>query len=143
MDLSKLPGCSPDIYLSDISLDIKAAESDVPREEQAVVTINYANEGDRIERESLTERRETHVLPDKVIEVSIDNARERMELVCYLTRNSVRNLKSAGREVFEAIPVNNLGRNRFSQIWRSLPPMVTDAIHSAVRLHNPEWNWEG
>lgn len=143
MDLSKIPGCSEDIYLQDLSLNIKNVELDLPREEQLVVTINYANEGDRIERETLNARRETHVMPDKIIEITSNNYRERMELECFLTLNSVRNLKSGGEEVFSAIPVKTIGRNRFNQIWRSLPPMVTDAIYLAVRLNNQEWNWEG
>jgi hypothetical protein len=143
MDLSAIPGCSEEVYLQDYSEEIRKAEEGVPREEQLAVTVNYVNEGDRIKHAAMKARRETHVMPDRVIEITVDNDRERVEMEVYLTLNYVRNLKSNGKEVFQAVPVSLMGRERFSEIWRSLPPMITDAVYSAVLLRNPEWVWEG
>jgi hypothetical protein len=143
MDLSKVSGCSEDIYLQDISEAIKEAEEGFPREQQLVISINFINEGDRIQRESLNARRETHVLPDKVIEISTENRLEQAEMEAFLTLNSVRNLLSDGKEVLPSIPVKRMGKAKFSEIWRNLPPIITNAIHLAVRLHNTEWDWEG
>lgn len=143
MDLSTVPGCSPDIYLQDISPDVRALEGDCPQENRIFVTVNYANEGDRIDLESISSRRETHISPIEVVEYRSVNEREQVEMRVFLTLNYVRNLDRDGQPIFSVAPARDMGLAFFKAAWRSLPPAIADAIHTAVLIHNPEWGWEG
>jgi hypothetical protein len=146
MNLDAVPKCSGKLFLRNMDDDFRAAEGEIDEEGWAWVTINYATEGDRIARESLTARRETKVSGEmnqsaQVSEIVTENVRERVELEVYLTLNGTGNLMVGDANLFDLAPVRKMKKERFKEIWRGLPPMVTDAIHLAVRLSNPEWNW--
>lgn len=147
MNVSALPKKSGKIFLRGLSDDVLAAEGNIPEAEWSYITVNFADEGDRIQRESLSARRETRIsgTPETKMEVSdvtTENVRERAELEVFLTLDEVHNLVRDGEEIFQSAPARSLGKEQFKMIWRGLPPMLTDAIHHAVRLSNPEWNWE-
>ena len=147
MNLESLPKCTKKLFLRNLNDDFKEAEGEIDQDGWAWVTINYATEGDRIQREALTARRETRVSgvvdqSAQVSEIVTENVRERVELEVFLTLNDTGNLMMNDGPVFDLAPARKIKKERFREIWRGLPPMVTDAIHLAVRLANPEWNWE-
>jgi len=118
----------------------------VPEEQCAYVVVRYATEADEIARARLSARKETRVSGDpkvgvQVTEVTTENVRERMALEVYLTVKEVANLKSGDGEVLSARPLKTWRQERFLAVWGSLPPVITDAIHTAVRLTNTNWSW--
>jgi hypothetical protein len=146
MNLTTLPKQSSKMLLCNLNDDFKLAEGDVPDMDQAYVVVGFITEGDRIARNELSARRETRLqgAPDtkfEFTEATKENIRERVELEAFLTLREVANLVDEDGEVFPTQPVKNMGRENFRAVWRELPPYVVDALHAAVRLSNPEWDW--
>ena len=150
MDLSTLPTVSDKIVLADIHPDyakLEAAHVQSP-DERVWVIVSQATEQDARNRAALTARREASYTFGEdgkmkhAGEAVTENVYERIMLETYCTLQDVGNLMRNGKPVFPTMPAKLGKRADFEKAWGSLPPVLAEAIHKAVRSMNPDWDWE-
>jgi len=149
MAIKAKPIISEEIYLQDLSEDVKELEGDCPRDEQAWVMIRQATEADNLrhEREVSTvelihdggvtkETRFSSISNDRAFEV-------------YLTLHNAGNITGPeGNPLFEFKDTGPYNRvtgtfDRFKENYGLLPGDVARAMSKAVYLINEKWDWLG
>lgn len=147
MDLASLPTQSDKLYLRNFSQQFADLEGPAPDDETewparcAWVVVKFASEGDLMNHGNLTSRRETKfaglgTAAFEMSDVVVENPRELMLHEVFWTLSQIGNLMVNG----ELLKLVNLKFKDFREIWKNLPPQVTDAIHQAVVFTNPMWS---
>lgn len=144
MDITSLPTVSGPIYLAVVSKEFARLEGDVQNDNDRVwVIVRQATEEHAIARSSLVAKREMKFGVDgSVSEVINDNPRERAMREAWYTLVEIGNLTLGDKPVFAKKPIYGMKFEDFKAEWGKLPVPVSSALHKAVRITNPDWDWE-
>ncbi len=149
MAIKAKPIISEEIYLQDLSEEVKELEGDCPRDEQAWVMIRQATEADNLRHEreiSTVELTHEGGVTKETRYSSISNDRA---FEIYLTLHDAGNITGAdGQPLFEFKDTGPYNRvkgtfDKFKDDYGLLPGDVTRAMCKAVYLINPKWDWLG
>jgi hypothetical protein len=148
MNITSLPTVSDPIYLATISEEFARLEGDVESDADRVwVIVRQATEEHAIARSNLVAKREMKFNIDGgVSEIINDNPRERAMREAWYTLVEVGNLTVGPADkplpVLAKKPIHNMKFDDFKAEWGKLPVPVSSALHKAVRVTNPDWDWE-
>lgn len=149
MAIKAMPVISEEIYLQDMSEDVKELEGDCPRDEQAWVMVRQATESDNLRHEQQIATVELVHEGGKTHEKRRSSIREEWAFESFLTLHAVGNIEGPdGNPLFEFKDMGPYNRvkgtfEKFKQTYGLLPGSVARAIIKAVYTVNPDWDWLG
>jgi hypothetical protein len=140
MKIKRIPTISEPIFLAEISEEFKELEGEVTQDQKAWVRVRQATEGDSESRAALQSKRRIEYNPDSTMTEMVDeNIRTRLKFEVWWTLDEVGNLTwEDGDPIFK----KGMSFKEFEDAWKRLDVRISLAIHKAVRITNPNWDWD-
>lgn len=149
MTITATPIISEEIYLQDMSDDVKDLEGDCPRDEQAWVMVRQATESDNLRHEQQVATVELTHEGGKTYEKRQSNIRQEWAFETFLALHAAGNIEGPdGGPLFEFKDTGPYNRvkgtfEKFKETYGLLPGPVARAIIRAVYTINSDWDWLG